>query len=147
MLSRAELDFLDGSKQVSKGYSRYLKHTIAKKLHRFEQTIPTLITNQETREWLDRLCNTVRQYPNTVSQNPNGYNTLSVNALCAEGSQRVTMEPREGFEPSTSCLQGKRSGPAELPRPERGRSKTAYLLYPTVLKMKASGLRCLAEVA
>ena len=35
----------------------------------------------KTREWLNRLCNTVRENPNTVSQNPNAPNTVSVNAL------------------------------------------------------------------
>jgi hypothetical protein len=98
MLSKAELEFLDGNKQVTPQYARYLRHIIVKKLHRFEQTIPILIKNQQTREWLNRLCSTVRenpnavsQNPNAVSQNPNAQNTVSVNALCAEGSQRVTM--------------------------------------------------------
>ena len=93
MLSKAETEFLEGSKQVSKNYARYLRHTIAKKLSSFEHTIPTLIRNPATQSWLNRICNTVRDYPNTISENPNATNNLSVNALCAEGSQRVTGGP------------------------------------------------------
>ena len=81
LLSKTELEYLEGRKQVTNNYARYLKHTISKKLERFEQTIPTLITNQETRAWLIKLCNTVREYPNTVSQNPNTQNNISVNPL------------------------------------------------------------------
>ena len=64
-------------------------------MFKFEQTILVLLKYLQTKELLVKICNAVMEKPNTVSQNPNAQNDLYVNALNAEGSQRVTRWARQ----------------------------------------------------
>ena len=50
MLSRPEIEFLLGFKQVSLNYARKLKHSIKAKLENLKQTLHVLVQDKLTRE-------------------------------------------------------------------------------------------------
>ncbi len=52
MFSRAEIEFLKDSRQVSDNYERSLTHHILTKLKDFEEVLPLLESNPKTRAWL-----------------------------------------------------------------------------------------------
>ncbi len=68
MLSKSEIEFLFGSKQVSPNYARYLKHSIKKKLEQLKQTLKILAENEYTKTWL---LETVREITNNVRESSN----------------------------------------------------------------------------
>ena len=69
VLSKSEIEYLKGLKNVSKGYERYLRHSINKKLSKFEeQILPTILNNETTRSWF---INLVRRNTNAVRENTN----------------------------------------------------------------------------
>ena len=68
MLSKSEIEFLLGSKQVSPNYARYLKYSIKKKLEQLKQTLKILAENEYTKTWL---LETVREITNNVRESSN----------------------------------------------------------------------------
>jgi uncharacterized protein (DUF2344 family) len=69
MLSKSEIEYLKGLKNVSKGYDRYQRHSINKKLRKFEQQIlPTILNNENTKTLFIEL---VRRNTNSVRENTN----------------------------------------------------------------------------
>jgi len=58
MFSKNELKFLVGKGNFSKEYRRFLKHSINKKLEKFEkETVPILASSDYTCAWWGRLVN------------------------------------------------------------------------------------------
>ena len=104
MLSRAELEFLTGQRQVSDNYRYYLTHSIRSKLAEFETTeLQALLAHESTKEAVLRIFSkTLRENPKTTNIEPE---QVSVNALNCGASQRVTKGPPEGFEPSPQAPQ------------------------------------------
>jgi len=69
MFSKNEIEYLQGKKQASEGYKRYLRYSINKKLQHFSnQTLPLILENEATRNWFIQL---VRENTNAVRENPN----------------------------------------------------------------------------
>ena len=69
MFSKSEVDYLKGMKKVSKGYERYLRHSVNKKLIKFEeQILPIILDNESTRSWF---INLVRKNTNSIRENSN----------------------------------------------------------------------------
>jgi len=63
LFSKAEIEYLKGTKTVDNGYARYLRHSIKRKLNQFEKNIlPILLENENTKTWL---LETVREIPNS----------------------------------------------------------------------------------
>ena len=88
MLSKTEIEYLSGKKVVNDNYRYYLEHSIRSKFKIFSEELPTLISNNLTRDIILReITKTLRENPKT---NNIGIEQVSINALYAEGSQRFT---------------------------------------------------------
>ena len=87
MLSKRELEFLKGEIEVNKGYERFLRHSISKKLKRFEEEIlPALMSNEVTRKWLISLADRiVRGSSNGVRESSNALVKFNRNLTVLEG--------------------------------------------------------------
>ena len=72
LLSRAELDFLKGTKKVSSNYERVLLHRINKKLAFFrDEVLPALMRNRKTVSWVESItenCNRITNFSNDASK-------------------------------------------------------------------------------
>ncbi len=82
---------------MSKGYDQYLRHSINKKLSKFEeQILPTILSNETTRSWFIEL---IRKNTNTVRENTN--NTLRGNKIDSALFQenKLIITSLIGFEP------------------------------------------------
>ncbi len=70
LLSKAELEFLKGTKSVSSNYERVLLHRIFKKLDCFrDEILPVLVKNQRTLPWVQSItenCNRITSFSNIV---------------------------------------------------------------------------------
>ena len=71
MLSRSEMEFLLGIKQVNPNYARKLKYSIKIKLENLKQTLQVLAQNEYTRKWL---LETVTEISNTITKTSNAQN-------------------------------------------------------------------------
>ncbi len=70
MLSKTEIKYLKGIKQVDNNYERVLTHRILSKLHQFEKTIPLLLNNEKTKTWLHRI---ITEYCNDITDSRNNH--------------------------------------------------------------------------
>ncbi len=97
MLSKTEKEFLEGNID-DRDYSYVLEHRIRSKLHTLTMDLLLLLNNSKTEPHLTEIRK-------ILTENRKTENTLSVNALNAEGSQRVNW--RRGWElnPCISALQ------------------------------------------
>jgi hypothetical protein len=72
LLSRAELEFLKGTKPVNPNYERVLFHRIFKKLNFFrDKVLPVLVSNQKTVSWVESItenCNGITNFSNDASK-------------------------------------------------------------------------------
>ena len=93
MLSTAELKYLDRSEGTSDHYSVVLKSRIRHKLQGIEEEFLLLAKDPRFRDQVGSIVTKIRDQ---VTENCDQTNDLSVNALNAEGSQRV--EWRRGWE-------------------------------------------------
>ena len=96
MLSKSEIEFLTGSKQVNPNYARKLKHSIKTKLENLKQTLHVLAQNELTREWLleaiTEISNTITKSSNTPNKNTSNLNLNSQNpSLKHENSQSLSL--------------------------------------------------------
>ncbi len=102
MLSKAELDYLQGSKNPSYHYSVVLKQRIETKLQTLEDHLTLLAKDPRFK---NQLVNIVTKIRDQVTEKRDQPDNLSVNALNCEASQRVKVD-RGGFEPPTFCVRG-----------------------------------------
>ena len=80
MFSKAEIEFLKDSKEVSGNYERSLTHRILAKLNEFVEVLPLLENNPKTRVWLERAVaenSGVAEFSNKTEVQ-NGQNSSSV---------------------------------------------------------------------
>ena len=80
LLSKAELEFLRGTKSVSSNYERVLFHRIFKKLVCFrDEILPVLARNQKTLPWVESItenCNRITNFSNTTRNDEMLQNSL-----------------------------------------------------------------------
>ena len=106
MFSNKEIDYLKGKIKPNHDYERVLRSRINRKIQVLKnETIPLLIENDFTKKQIYEL---IRRFESNVTENSNGVTKFS-NAHNLINSKTpnfvLNKEPREGFEPSTSCLQ------------------------------------------
>ena len=104
MLSKGEMEFLKGIKQITPEYARFLKHSINKKLQELEAEIPILSSHELTKE---RLMNIVSVFPNGVRENSNSVREFSNRNLPNSGFESLNsiyVAGPTGFEPATFGL-------------------------------------------
>jgi len=108
MLSKSEIEFLQRTKIVSKGYERYLRYSINKKLKQFEQQIlPAILSDETTKAWfiefVRRNTNTVRENTNIAEeQNKRNLNSFSENVVGLPGFEPESREPESRSLDQTS---------------------------------------------
>ena len=72
LFSRAELEFLKGTKTVSPNYERVLLHRIFKKLDFFrDKLLPALVRNHKTASWVESItenCNRITNFSNDATK-------------------------------------------------------------------------------
>ena len=94
MLSKTELEFLEGKKKCSQGYARFLRHSIKSKLRNFEQNVlPVLRSNEATQEWLAKIVretsNSVREISNAPQDSKTPKNSFFSGDLGGPGGTRT----------------------------------------------------------
>lgn len=90
MLSKTEKEFLEGTKETSPHYSIVLKGRIERKVQALEEQLRTLAGHPS---FQNQILSTVTRIRDQITENCDPTYNLSVNALNAEGSQRVTSGP------------------------------------------------------
>ena len=105
LLSRAELEFLKGTKTVNPNYERVLLHRIHKKLDSFrDNVLPVLWRNHKTASWVENItenCNRITNFSNDATKP-----AKLQNSLFSQNSGRCVVG-RPGLEPGTFCVSGR----------------------------------------